>query len=59
MRGMSVESIIKGLRPEQDMVDRRILYELAGIRLDEADFQQDLSSFESDQEEDSQHDLGG
>ena len=45
---MSVESILKGLRPDQDLVDRRIIYELAGIRMDEADFQ-DETSFESDE----------
>ena len=33
MRGMSVENIVAGLHPKNDRVDRRILYELTGVKL--------------------------
>ena len=44
-RGMSVETIVNGLKPEHDEVDRRILFELTGIKLD-GDDGSGSSSFE-------------
>ena len=45
--GMSVEAIVKGMRPREDSIDKRILYELSGLRLNDSDFKDD-SSFEED-----------
>ena len=50
MRGQSVDSIVKGLHPHDNAIDRRILFELAGVRLDEGDFR-DESSFEFEDED--------
>ena len=51
MRGMSVESIMNTLHPESDKIDRRILYELTGLKFDEADYLDDSSFSEDDQDE--------
>ena len=34
VRGMSVEAIVNGLKPDDTDIDRRILYELTGILMD-------------------------
>ena len=47
---MSVEAIVKGLRPSEDTIDKRILYKLTGNRLDVADYRDD-SSYETEEEE--------
>lgn len=47
---MSIESIVNGLEPKEDPIDRRIMYELAGVRLHEQDFRDD-SEIEDDIEE--------
>ena len=47
VRGLSVDSIVKGLHPHDNAIDRRILFELAGVRLDEDEFREE-SSFESE-----------
>ena len=49
-RGHSVDSIVRGLNPEENRIDRRILYELAGVKLDKDDYN-DESSFSEDPNE--------
>ena len=44
---MSIEQIVNGLEPKDDPIDRRIMYELAGVRLHESDFKDD-STIEDD-----------
>ena len=48
---MSVETIVNSIKPDQDEIDRRLIYELAGIRLNESDNDFD-SSFEEDNDAD-------
>ena len=50
VRGMSVEAIVNGLRPNTDSIDRRILHELAGIGLQKSELEDD-SSFEEEGED--------
>ena len=44
---MSIEKIVNGMRPETDSIDKRILYELAGIGMSRSEIE-DESSFEED-----------
>ena len=34
VRGMSIKKIVSSLEPEQNKIDKRILFELTGMRLD-------------------------
>ena len=47
---MSVDAIIKGLIPAENSIDKRILYELSGEKLNESDFNDD-TSFEDENDE--------
>ena len=49
---MSVDKIVDGINPEDDPIDRRILYELSGARLNEEDFHSDSSADEDEDEGD-------
>lgn len=40
---MSIETMINGLEPEHDSADRRILFDVTGIKLDENDYQEESS----------------
>ena len=50
-RGMSHESLIRELEPEENEIDKRILYEMTGRKLKKDDYQSD-SSFEIEGDED-------
>ena len=52
---MSQQAIWRDLRPVEDKIDKRILYELSGIKLDEMDYKDD-SSFEYFEDQDDQGD---
>ncbi len=50
VRGISHSTIINDCLPLDSIVDRRLLYELTGFKLDEQDYR-DESSFEESQDE--------
>ena len=50
LRGMSVDSIVNGLKPDEDPIDKRILFELAGVKLNDFDYAESSSSFSEDDE---------
>ena len=50
-RGMSHERLIRELEPEENEIDKRILYEMTGRKLKKDDYQSD-SSFEIEGDED-------
>ena len=47
-KGMSIETMINGLEPEHDAADRRLLFDVTGIKLDENDYQDESSLDEDD-----------
>ena len=48
VRGRSVEAIVNGLNPLESSIDKRIVYELSGIKLNDTDFNDD-TSFDEDE----------
>ena len=49
-RGMSIETMINGLEPDYDLADRRILFDVTGIKLDQNDYQDESSLNDEDSE---------